>query len=386
MTRSLFFLFLVTFFAFSAFASKVTISFADAIKLKKVKLHSTKVEGLGGGNITIQMLSLSKDSLLIYFEPGLMFEPENEAFQSLLLADSTGVLAFPREYVSASLHGYCTESSDMGPRNLARYSSFRLAAPDLQELAWLTYRAVATDQQGLVWAYQNRSADYRIYLRADRDKFRENFSDFFARNRPGMQVTYEVQPEEVKPVPRPVVSIAANFPFMTDTDRVLSLNILSESGQVVRRYFQNKRYFAGAHILQFGFSDFYEPGSRFQAQLVSADGAVFKEMWVDESTVMEEMDVHEIRYNYGFVIKQRLENLTLTAYHENGERLITLQEFPAMSVAYHQLRIVFTHYFDPKTKFILELADKNGKVYDKTEFDALGNSKKLYQEWKQGNK
>ncbi len=372
---------LLFFVASDLLANKVSLPFFEAIALKKIRLKTTTVDGLGDNNIQLDLLSLSNDSLQIYFEPGLMFEPENEKFQTLLLADSAGFMVYPREHLTVSLHGYCTESSDMGPRNVAGYRGIRYAPDDLQMLAKLISVAVAYDQQGLIWGYQNRAAQLNISLKTGKEKYEEGFNAFFASHRPGTSLTFDVQPEEVKPEPRHVVSIAANFPFMTDENRVLSLLISTEDGQVVRRYFQNKSYFAGAHILQFGFSDYYPEGTKFKAQLVNDLGEVFKEIWVDETTPFEEMDVHQIRYSYAYVIKKNLKNLTLTAYHENGEKVSVLKRFPEVRIAYHQLQLVFTHYFDPKTKFILELTDEEGKVYDKTEFDAYGKTKKLYQEW-----
>lgn len=376
--------FLLLLFTFSGSflqAKTVTLPFLDAIKLKKIRLSKTSVEGLASDNLRLEMLSLSNDSLQIYFEPGLIFEPEKEAFQTLLLADSSGIMIYPREFATAALHGYCTESSDMGPRNVAGYRALRRAPEDLEEFAWLLYRAVGGGKQGLIWGYQNREPSLTIYLKPQREHYRKDFTDFFERNRPGTTLTFTDIAEELKPASRHVVSIAANLPFMTDEDRVLSLNVMAGDGQIVRSYFQNKRYYAGAHIIEFGFSDFYPAGAKFRAQLVNETGEVFKEMWVDENTPFEEMEVLQIRYSYSYAIKQKLENVTLAVYHENGDRLMTLKKFPVLNMAYHQLQIVFTHYFDPKTKFILELADERGKVYDKTEFDTYGKTRKLYQEW-----
>lgn len=377
-----FLLLLFTLFGSFMQAKTVSLSFLDAIKLKKIRLSKTTVGGLVSDNLRLEMLSLSNDSLQIYFEPGLIFEPEKEAFQTLLLADSSGIMLFPREFATASLHGYCTESSDMGPRNVAGYRALRKAPEDLEEFAWLLYRAVGDGKQGLIWGYQNREPSLAIYLKPQRQRYREDFIEFFERNRPATALAFTDITEDLKPAPRQVVSIAANLPFMTDEDRVLSLNVLSEAGQVVRSYFKNKHYFAGAHVIEFGFSDFYPEGSRFKAELVNETGEVFKEIWVDENTPFEEMEIHQIRYSYSYAIRQKLENVTLSVYHENGDRLMTLKKFPALNMAYHQLQIVFTHYFDPKTKFILELADEQGKVYDKTEFDAYGKTRKLYQEWR----
>ena len=377
-------LFLPLIFTLSGFilqAKTVTLPFLDAVRLKKIRWSKTSVEGLAADNLHLELLSLSNDSLQIYFEPGLIFEPEKEAFQTLLLADSSGVMVFPREFATASLRGYCTESSDMGPRNVAGYRALRRAPADLEEFAWLLYKAVGDGKQGLIWGYQNREPSLAIYLKPKREHYRENFTAFFDRNRPGTALAFTDITEELKPAPRHVVSIAANLAFMTAEDRVLSLNVLTGDGQIVRSYFHNKHYDAGAHVIEFGFSDFYPEGSKFKAVLLNENGEVFKELWVDENTPFEEMEVHQIRYNYSYVIKQKLENVTLSVYHENGDRLMTLKKFSVLNMAYHQLQIIFTHYFDPKTRFILEMTDEQGKVYDKTEFDAYGKTRKLYQEW-----
>jgi hypothetical protein len=178
------------------------------------------------------------------------------------------------------------------------------------------------------------------------------------------------------------VSIAANFSFMNDEPITLSFFIEPEDGSPVRTIFENKTYESGAHLIKFGFSDFYEEGTNFVAKLVDQNGDVFKSVTVNEHSPYEEKDIHQIRYNYTFTIRAPLEHMRVLLKNSEGDYLMKLKDYPKLGVAYHNLAVQFYHYEKPDSKFILEVVDAEGKVYDRTEFDAYRRTKKLYQEWK----
>ncbi|MGM0579595.1 MAG: hypothetical protein ACQETL_02870 [Bacteroidota bacterium] len=186
---------------------------------------------------------------------------------------------------------------------------------------------------------------------------------------------------EVLTVEEEVASIATQLLFRNDEDIALSLQVIDEEGEIVRKYFENKTYSAGAHSIVIGFSDFYPKETVFRVQLIDQNGAIYQEMEVTEDTPYEEKEIYEVKFNYKFTVREKLNNMKILLKTEEGELVSQLKNYDELSVAYHNVKITFNHYYDPNQSFILELVDENEKVYDRTQFQAMRQGKKLYSEW-----
>jgi len=357
------------------------LSISEALFQKKIKISKVDVSGLGGNNVRMEIMNLSNENLNIYLEPGLTIEPALTEFQTLLLTDSLMIATKPWVKATAIFTAFCIEPSDMGPRNLAKYLNIKMANPDLKQLALLIGKCEVLNRQSLIWDYIKLVPEYTIHLKQKAEIYKTVLTDFFRINRPKSKLSFMMAEEEKVYVPREAVSIASDLSFMSEEDLTLSFSILTEQGDTVRKVFERKNYPKGTHLIKFGFSDFYPKTTKFRAQLTKPNGEIFKEVLVDETAPYEEKDVHSIKYNYEFLTKQPLTDVAIIVRLSNGEKLMTLKKYSTLNGAYHTVAVIFNHYYKPETKFILELVGADGKVYDRTEFDAYKNSKKLYKEW-----
>lgn len=354
-----------------------SISLIDAIKLKKVTIQQVTTEGLGESNVSVIVKSLSNDQISLFFEPGLMIIPDDKDFQKLLHTDSIVFLITARGTSTINLTAYCTQPSNMGPRPIAGYNTFLQADEQLNELAKLIFKYQLESRQSLIWEVIRKSSHYKF---STTDELAQaGIKSYFEKFQPKAKLTFG----DKSPIyAGNIVSIAANFVFTNETAMNLNFEILKEDGQFYKKVFENKKYEAGAHIIKFGFSDFFPKETQFKARLTDVDGNVVEEMMVNENTPYTEMEIHSVSFAYKFTVKKSIKNASIILYKPNGEQLRVLKTFETLQPAYHNLNFSFNHYFDPKSKFVVELVGGDGTVYDKTEFDAYRATKKIFQMWK----
>jgi hypothetical protein len=353
------------------------ISLLDAIKLKKISIQQVESNGLGSDNVSLTVKSLSNTPLSLLFEPGLMIIPDDKDFQKLLHTDSVGFFVSARGVAIIKLTAYCTQPSNMGPRPIAGYNTFQQADEQLNDLAKLIFKHQLESRQSLIWEVVRKSSHYKFST--VNELAQDGIKSYFEKFQPTAKLTFG----DKNPIyAGNIVSIAANFVFTNETAMSLNFEIQKEDGQFYKKVFENKKYEAGSHIIKFGFSDFFPKETQFKARLTDSAGNVVQEMTVDENTPYIEMEIHSVSYAYKFTVKKLIKNASIILYQPNGEQLRVLKTFEILQPAYHNLNFSFNHYFDPKSKFIVELVDSEGTVYDKTEFDAYRATKKIYQLWK----
>jgi hypothetical protein len=363
-----------------------------ALSMGQFSLNDVGIKGLGGKNIYLDLESKSFDSVTVHFDAGLVLVPQNNSFQTLMLIQEQAVVFAPKELIRVYLMGYCINPSKAGPRKQASYRELEMASRELRGLAKLMNKFPVQQSQGIIWDFVNHKNfdQVRPYHKEGEE---ETWNQFLMTARPNctFQIekinsmynpySYLIPEMEVEATEREVASIASQVLFMNDEDIDLSLRVIDEEGEIVRQYFENQTYSPGAHSIIVGFSDFYPKETVFKIQLIDNAGAIFQEMEVTEETPFEEKEIYEVRFNYKFTVRESLENMKILLKTEQGELVSQLKDYDKLSVAYHNVKITFNHYYDPNQSFLLELVDDQGKVYDRTQFIAMRAGKKLYSEW-----
>lgn len=353
------------------------ISVVDALKGGKIRLGTVEAHGLQQNNVSVVVQNLTSLPINLLFGSGLLISPNDEHFQPLLHVDSVVMAMGARSVSTIRLTGYCTRPSLMGPRTKAEYRHFSFADDGLFQLAKLMFeQKINNSRQSLIWAYVDRAET--ITLPDWDEESKAKIKLFFNQYLPQTRLEYVAMPVFVPPH---IVSIASNFAFMNEERLNLSLKLYSIEGRYIKSVFENGIYEPGAHVIKFGFNDFYPEGTKFIAKLEMDNGETFKESIIDEFTPYQNMDVHQLSYNYRFTVRKLISNAVITVFGPNKEKITTIKKYETLLPAYHNLNFSFYHYFDPKDKFTVELRDSEGKLYDSTEFDVLKKTKKLYAEW-----
>ncbi len=169
--------------ATSAFAELEKLTLKRGIASKKVIIKAMSLGGYCGRCLNIQLTNTTKKALTIQVDPGMVFLPDDTAYQNLVLWGSEQVEVAPGESKDIFVETFCGKSYGRYPRANVNYT-LQSKASDTNMVKTLAFarsnRLTPFLVQHAVWLFTNHHSLNSVY-KVDRPKESELLINYLAK-------------------------------------------------------------------------------------------------------------------------------------------------------------------------------------------------------------
>lgn len=179
--RTAMFLGCVCCLSYNSYATARQISFKKAIAAKLITVDAISTGGYCGKSLKLALRNNSCREMQVTIDPGLIFRPENQSYQDLVVMGNEAVALAPEGYSEVTLQTFCGKSYAMGPGTNLSYHYWKQGDSDM--IRTLNYaRSNRVDPylaQKAVWFFTNDHSISSIYS-YDNTEMSENFARYVA--------------------------------------------------------------------------------------------------------------------------------------------------------------------------------------------------------------
>jgi hypothetical protein len=146
-----------------------SLSLQSALDKKLVKAKVTSLGGFQGFCINMALKNLSKDSLVIFIEPGRRLNSVDDKYQDILIVKQEIIALQGGAEKVFKVKGYCCQASNSSPSKDAKYEVNKLADSNLVMIArYLNASKLETNvEQQAIWAISDREPTAAITSKND---------------------------------------------------------------------------------------------------------------------------------------------------------------------------------------------------------------------------
>ena len=235
-------------------ATTVKMNLSDAIKNNTVKAEGVNFEGGYVGKTTKLMITNNTKSVMqIKVDIGVIFKPDDDAYQPMVLAGEEFVMIMPLTKGEIDVETFCGNAPGHCPAKDLHYTFSHVGSDTLIKILQFIKKNSLFDYLGqdAVWAITNQhdiGAVYDPSKKAISKQLQELICTATGRPKPEYYtVTAKTQvPDEPAYVPK-TMKIIANFEIILDYPKILTLGIYNDSGKMVQKVFENQDFGKSGH-------------------------------------------------------------------------------------------------------------------------------------------
>lgn len=256
-----------------------TISLFEAINKKLIVLSATRNEIVNnaesytpsytGKCIKLSIQNISGKNLKIHLEPGRFMMPDDSAAQRMIVTREEFIAVNKALTVNREIYAMCSQLSKHSPSADAKFEVGGMASGNLLKVAQFisekNYQSNAG--QHALWAISDNANPGDIY--SDNKLETAALKDFVYKatgkkeSVSGSFIKYEKG------------KVKGAVAFELKNDKVLSIILYNEAGEVVKSTIKNYTYKAGINTVSYEYQYFNIPAGNYYLKFVEPDGTVF---------------------------------------------------------------------------------------------------------------
>jgi len=277
-----------------SFASPTISPFQELLKDKKISHSASSTGSINGRNLIVTLKNESNHRLHISFEPGTVFDPENNEVQSMIVGKSELISLDPHRTHKVFLYTFCTNISKMAPTLNEKYSFARKEEGlllDMMNLVDINKLHASSTSQSAIWNLTNNTSLSDVY--GDNVEQVKILRNFIIDNK------LKMSHEEVKKIDslnnflvqeHHIVSIRTNMVFrLNESVSTADLYLMDSSGKIKKTFFENRALKQGVFEYKFGFNETAPKNSVFSLVLMKENGDTLAKREVTENSKEEKV-------------------------------------------------------------------------------------------------
>lgn len=260
----------------------------EAVEKKMVHYTVTRTtEPFNNKGLKIAITNTGKEALVIKIDPAMVFEPEDTAYQDLMLPGNDMLYVGPGRTNSMELQSYCAKSAAMSPGHelLFRFKK-QGDSSMIKTLDYMRQIGAGTElAQKTVWFLTDRNKDLSsIYEDGQQEqslKLIQFLSKLYSIEIPGYRTERGInttpgaiaQSEEV-------LKLHVRLEWVQHSPETLSLSIFNENNQRIASYFEDKAVRKGRAEITASFETTSYPKGNYYVRVYNDMGNIIKEVKV----------------------------------------------------------------------------------------------------------
>lgn len=274
-----------TFMAQAVPPTRISLTQALQQHIVSVKAEAT------GSNYMQQALKLSVKNtgslnFILVINQGVIFNPETEGYQPLILAGEETVLLQPLKEASLNVQTFCADSRQSAPAKGIIYNYSQVAGDTLiKVLGYLKQNRLYNSLgQNAVWMFTNGHDLNSVYDGGNEftsKKMQDFIINLTGRTRPEyfVQSAHNTTAGEAVYNPK-TLKIYAMFEEKLEAPKKLTLGIFNQQGEMIQPVFENRNYGVAGHRFRVEFEAKGVPAGKYYIRLKEGD-AVLRETMVE---------------------------------------------------------------------------------------------------------
>ncbi len=245
-------------------AKTININLSEAIEKKMVTTEGVNINGnYMGKTMSLSVTNISKETLVIKVDNGVVFKPEDPINQPMVIAGEPTLVIQPTKKNSVDVYTFCGNAPRHCPAKEHKYTyGYKASDTLIKVLQFIKTNSLYDDLgQSAVWAITNHNSLSDIY-----DTQREAIANELLalvmrltnREKPQYHTVskHDAIPDAPAYVPK-TLKIIADFELRLEAPKVLTLGVFDASGKMIQSVFENQEFGALGH--------------RFEVEFESAD-------------------------------------------------------------------------------------------------------------------
>lgn len=266
-----------------AISGTIKTTLKSAMAKELVKVSALKAEGsYNEKGLSLKIDNKSKETLEISVDPALIFQPEDTAYQDLMIAGNERTTIAPGASRQLMLQSYCAKSYARGPLKglVFRYQK-QGDSNMIKVMDYVRKNGINNESaQHAVWVLTNKHDLSSVYIRGQDEASRKlvaYMAGLLHQELPPYFRQYNINTTPGQPVfVKKTLKIFALFQWQLDQPKNLTLAVYDSSGRQVDKMFENKAFKKGGYELNATFESAAVTAGDYYIRLL-ADGTMLKE-------------------------------------------------------------------------------------------------------------
>lgn len=331
------------------------LSLEQALDQALIKLSSEGTGGYQGQCIQVFIENLSDENLIILIEPGSLFQSKDNELQDLIVTSAEEITISPRQKMTSQLWTMCTQAWNASPSKGSGFSFTGMAAPGLRRLSNRIARGnyQSSTAQSAIWTLTSKEPVSTVYGidTVETRELAEVISEEL--NIPFSRFTFT-------PRTHRITEINASLEvFLSEKLRNARLILVDETGEVVRRYFENRSYSRGFQQLKVGASHTRDSAEIFWLTLMEKDEIIYRKKVTSEDTIYTLQPLHQQAIlSYDLPEDSEVE---IGLYDETGRLFLDITGVRILGKGFHRNRTIAQTQVFPDQRYYLQ-AHSHGRI------------------------
>lgn len=336
-------------------SSQTRISLEQALDQALISLESEGTGGYQGQCIQVFIENISDRSLSIIVEPGSLFQSKDDELQNLIITAPEEITISPGQKMNARLWTMCTQAWNASPSSGSGFDFAGMAAPGLRRLSNRIAKGnyQTSTGQSAMWALASKEPVHTVYgidtveSRALAEVISEElnipFSDF-----------------NLTPRPHRITEINASLEcFVSQKLQHAKLVLLDETGEVFRRYFENREISAGFQQYKIGASHTRDSASTFWLTLFNGEEVISRKKITAVDTIFQLTPLHQ-QAILSYELPEDSE-VEIGLYDQEGRLFLDITGVRRLGKGFHRSRTIAQTKVLPDSRYFLQ-ARSGGEI------------------------
>lgn len=225
-------------------------------------------------------------NFIVIMNHGVIFKPETEGYQPLILAGEENLLLAPLKEAQVNVQTFCADSRQSAPIKGLAYTFSKTSGDTLVKvLGYIKQNRLYNSLgQSAVWHFTNGHELNTVYD-AGNEYASKKLQDFIVNLTGQKRPEYFTQPA-ISATPGQAVynpktlKIYASFDEKFDAPKTLTLGVFNQQGEMIQPVFENRIHGAAGHRFRVEFSAKDVPAGKYYIRLKESD-TILRETMVE---------------------------------------------------------------------------------------------------------
>ena len=336
-------------FSYSFSSAQERLTLQEALEQKLVQVRVKGNGGYRGKAIKLAIKNRTNKVVSLEILPGQMFASEDSSVQDLISTAPAMLAVGPKSIKSTSIYTMCTQSSNMSPRSNEVYTLGSMADSHLlkivQKIAKHNYQT--STAQSAVWAVANRDPIRNIYG-SDTSMVREMATVVSeATGTPMSEFNFV-------PTPHQITDIRTSMEILADKHyENAKLVLVDKEGEVIRRYFDNRKIEPGFMQYRVGASHTLGDTAELYLRLISGDKIIQEKAVTPADTVAPIQKIHA-KAVMTFLVKKAGAS-SVGVYDENDQLYFYINENRQLPMGFNRGTYIAGKHLPPGKDYYIKV-------------------------------